>query len=184
MEQNILIEAVYYLVIFGMLIYLGLIFSTLIANMISAVPFVPTNNKVIKYIAGLADLKPGEKVYDLGCGDGRFLQEAQKRTRTTAIGFETAPIPYALARIRKLLTGAKIDVRLQNFFKHNLKNADVIYCYLGPAMMQKLATKFINECKPGTRIYSHTFTIKSMQPKQTWEKDKKKRLPNIYLYEI
>ena len=148
------------------------------------VPFVPTSKRVINYIVNLANLKKGEKVYDLGCGDGRFLFEAQKITQTTAKGFEMAPIPYFWARIRQLISKAKVKIAMTNFFYINLKDADVIYCYLAPEAMTKLSTKFQNECKKGTRIYSHTFPIHSMEPTKVWAKNKQKRLPSVYLYQI
>jgi 16S rRNA A1518/A1519 N6-dimethyltransferase RsmA/KsgA/DIM1 with predicted DNA glycosylase/AP lyase activity len=148
------------------------------------VPFVPTKSRHVKYIAELADLKKGEKVFDLGCGDGRFLTEAYKKTGTQATGFENAPIPYLLAKLRKLLTGADINVSIKNFLHEDLSRANVIYCYLGPETMQKLAPKFIKECGKGTRIYSNSFKIDSMKPAKVWEKDPVKHLPKVYLYTV
>lgn len=148
------------------------------------VPFVPTSKRVIKYIINLANLKKGEKVYDLGCGDGRFLFEAGKITQTTANGFEMAPIPYFLAKLRQYVNKTPVKISMTDFYAINLSDADVIYCYLAPEAMAKLYEKFKNECKKGTRIYSHTFPIHQLEPKKVWAKDKEKRLPSVYLYQI
>lgn len=145
---------------------------------------MPTSKRVINHIIKIANLKKGEKVYDLGCGDGRFLFEAEKITQTTANGFEMAPIPYFLAKLRQFINKAKVKISMTDFYSISLKDADVIYCYLAPEAMTKLSKKFINECKKGTRIYSHTFPIHQLEPKKVWAKDKQKRLPSVYLYQI
>jgi len=157
-------------------------FVTAFKNILSGIPYVPTRKKYINQIIKLADLKKGEKVYDLGCGDGRILEEASKRTGTEAIGFETAPIPYFLAKLRKLIFKGNFVVLMKDFFSECLKDADVIYCYLGPEAMIRLAPKFLKECKKGTRIYSNAFSMKVMQPKKFWAKNKDH--PNVYFYEI
>lgn len=158
------------------------VFITAMVNIISGVPYVPTRQKYVKNIIKLLDLKEGEKVYDLGCGDGRFLSEASKITKTKAIGYETAPIPFFLAKLRQLFSTSKFDVLMKNFYNTSFEQANVIYCYLGPETMQKLAPKFQKECKKGTRIYSNSFSIKSIKPKQTWKKNG--TIPNLFLYEI
>ncbi len=43
----------------------------------------------------MANLKPGETLYDLGCGDGRILIAAAKRYKVKAVGIE---ISRALAK--------------------------------------------------------------------------------------
>lgn len=158
------------------------IFVTAIINIASGVPYVPTRKKYVRNIIKLLDLKKGEVVYDLGCGDGRFLEEASKITKTKSIGYETAPIPYVLAKLRQIFSRTKFDVLMQSFYRTSFANADVIYCYLGPETMQKLAPKFLKECKKGTRIYSNSFSIKSIPSTKTWKKDGK--IPNMFLYEI
>ena len=147
-------------------------------------PFVPTSRRIINHVIKLARLKKGEKVYDLGCGDGRFLIEAQKHTKISATGYENAALPYLLAKIRQYISGAKIKISMQNFFKVNLSDANVIYCYLGPDVMTKIGNKIRKECKKGTRIYSNSFSIKDMKTKRVWKRNPEKKLPTIYLYEV
>lgn len=132
----------------------------------------------------MAKLKNGETIYDLGCGDGRFLVEAEKSAKIRAVGYEAAPIPFLLAHLNKWLNKCKFQIRMKNFFHENLKDADVIFCYLGPETMEALAPKFKKECHKGTRIYSHTFSMKGMEPTTVWPKDKILKLPGIYLYTV
>jgi ribosomal protein L11 methylase PrmA len=145
---------------------------------------VPSRKKVVSRLVEIASLKKGEKIYDLGCGDGRILIEAKKKANVTAVGFEAAPIPLLLALIRKHLSRSKIKISMRNFFHQNLGDADVVFCYLGPDVANKLAGKLSNECRSGTRVYSHTFKIDGLKLKKSWLKDKAAGLPSIYYYEL
>jgi hypothetical protein len=165
-------------------LFVFLMLTTVIVNLFYRVPYVPSKKRVIDRVLALANLKKGEKVYDLGCGDGRFLIEAEKKAGIDAVGFEAAPIPFLLAQFQKWINSSKIRIRMANFFKASLTDADVIFCYLGPETLRDLAVKFKKECRKGTRIYSHTFHIEGLEPAHVWAKDPSKKLPTIYYYEI
>src|SRR5512140_2601527 len=51
-------------------------------------PFVPSPQPVVERMLALAAVKPGETVFDLGCGDGRVLITAAQRFRAKAVGIE------------------------------------------------------------------------------------------------
>ncbi len=184
MERSILFVAGYYLLFAFTIGLVFVYFVTLLVNLWDKVPFVPTSKRVINYVIQLCDLKKGDKVYDLGCGDARFLIEAQKKTGREAVGYENALLPFLLAKFRKYINSAKINVKMNNLFNADLSDANVIYCYLGPDVMPRLAEKFKKECKKGTRIYSNSFSISTMKPQKIWQTNKSKRLPTIYMYQI
>src|ERR1043165_6971075 len=52
------------------------------------VPFVPTPPEVVNRMLDLADIKPGDVVYDVGSGDGRILIAAAKKYGVRAVGIE------------------------------------------------------------------------------------------------
>jgi cyclopropane fatty-acyl-phospholipid synthase-like methyltransferase len=158
--------------------------ATAMVNMLMMIPYIPSRKKVVERLLEVANLKKGEVIYDLGCGDGRILFEAKKKADIKAIGYEAAPIPYLLAKFKKFLTKSKVNIYMRNFFKVSLKEADVIFCYLGPDTMDRIAKKIKDECRKGTRIYSHTFQLPALKLKKNWPKDRYKSLPNIYYYEI
>ncbi len=45
----------------------------------SGAPWVPTKKKDIERFLNFVDLKPGEKFYELGCGDARLAIAAAKK---------------------------------------------------------------------------------------------------------
>src|SRR5580658_10720616 len=65
-------------------------------------PYVSSPAKVVDRMLELANIRPGETVYDLGCGDGRILIAAVKNYTARAVGVEISPkiAAQAAARIR------------------------------------------------------------------------------------
>ncbi len=124
-------------------------------------PWVPTPHRTIKNMLKLAEVKPGDKVYDLGCGDGRVIIEAARSFGAKAVGVEIDPMRFLWTKTKVLLFGlsGKVSVLLGNFFKINISDADVVAIYLLQETNIKLIDKFIKELRPGTRIVSNTFTL-------------------------
>lgn len=133
---------------------------TAVCALWSRVPFVPTSGAIARTMIREAHLRPGDKVYDLGAGDGRLLILAQREEPTiTAIGFEIVPVVWFFAQVRILLARSSARVYLKNSFRQDLQDADCILLYLIPAVLKTLALKFDRELKPGTRVISHAFSL-------------------------
>ena len=143
-------------------------------------PWVPTPYKTIRKMLKLAEVKPGELVYDLGSGDGRVIIEAARTFGANAVGIEIDPIRFLWAKARIFLLGlsGKVNVLFGNFFKIDISQADVVTIYLLQNTNVKLIDKFINELRPGTRIVSNTFTLPGLKIINHDEKSK------IYVYII
>jgi SAM-dependent methyltransferase len=148
-------------------------------------PYIRTSKDLIKKIIQEVNFNENATVYELGCGDGRFLRELSKNKNIRCIGYEYSPAPYLLSRMFNLLAKKKIKVYFKNFFKENLSDADYIFCYLIPGEMDALQSKFENELKSGTIIISNTFSIKKWQPLKVINLEKRGFLSNkIYIYKI
>ena len=53
--------------------------------------FVPTPQEVVDRMLELAEVKTGDVLYDLGCGDGRIVVTAAKTYGVKAVGFDIDP---------------------------------------------------------------------------------------------
>lgn len=146
------------------LLTLVLTATLLIFLFITKVPYVPSRKKIIDQVLNEFPLKNGELIYDLGCGDGRFLMAAEKKYQTIGKGFELAPLPYLLAIIKKFFHRSKNQFYLKDFYQHSLSDAKFIYCYLYPKLIDKVYQKFIRETSPGSILISNTFPIKNVSP--------------------
>ncbi len=124
-------------------------------------PFFSSNKKFMKKILEEEiEINKNYNIYELGCGFAWFLSLAEKQFKNVNyIGIEYSFLPYLLSKIRLKIIKSKIKIIKQNLFQTNLSNANLIYCYLLPNMMQKLAMKLKKECKCGTIIISYRFLM-------------------------
>ena len=149
-----------------------------------SVPFVPTPLEVIRELLRMADLKPGETVLDLGCGDGRVLVVAAKDFGANAIGIEmrTDLINKAVQNIMREGVSDKVLIIQGNFFELQLPPADVVFMYLLTSVNERLRPKLERETKPGTRIVSHDFEIVGWKPAKSVNFRAGGRSHKLYLY--
>lgn len=159
---------------------LVVIFGSLAYGALSAAPWVPIRRKDIKRLLEFGGVGPNQKLYDLGCGDGRIVAEAAK-LGAQASGFEIALLPFWLARLRLLLARKRSgQIYLKNFWHVNFNQADVIVCFLTPQAMQKLERKIAYELKPGAKFLSYAFRLPNRMPARV-SKPQPHDVP-IYLY--
>jgi len=146
------------------------------------VPYVKTPEKGLNKMFELAKIKPNEKVYDLGCGNGQFLFKAEKDFKAIATGYELSPYPFFLAKSKQIIKGYKSKIYFKNFLNQNLSDADVIFCFLMPGACKKLSLKLDNELTSKTRIVSYGFGLLNLKNFILVEKCYNKNTP-IYYYE-
>jgi SAM-dependent methyltransferase len=132
------------------------------------VVYVPTPDEVVKEMMDLAKVKPGDVVYDLGCGDGRIVVAAAKRGAAKAVGVDIDPdrIREAWANARAAGVADKVTFIQGDLFQMDFSDADVVTLYLLPDLNLKLRPKLL-ALKPGTRIVSHAFDMGDWKPEIT-----------------
>ncbi|MDR6852104.1 SAM-dependent methyltransferase [Sphingomonas sp. BE123] len=124
------------------------------------VPYVPTPAEVVEGMLDLAGLKAGERLIDLGSGDGRIARAAARRG-ATALGVEIDSDLVARARSLTRLEGLEERARFvrDDLFTVSLRDVDVVALYLLPALNERLKPKLLNEMKAGARVVSHAFDM-------------------------
>lgn len=177
--MNIILFIIFVIFLFIIFIY----FSTLISFFTTKVPFILTPRRVRQEILKEVKIKTKETVYDLGCGLGEILILADKKYNAQSRGFEVSPGTYLLARLNIFFKRSKAKVLFKDFFKVDLSNADVIFCYLIPSINEKLRRKLEKELKNGARIASYAFSFKGWKAKKVIYKNSGINSSPIYLYQ-
>lgn len=121
-------------------------------------PYLPTLSVQAKAALDLVDLKPGDHLLELGCGDGKVMIAAADRgLRVT--GYELNPILAAIAWIRTRRYGKRVKVVCGNFWGIKLPPSEGIFVFLLPKYMTKLDTKITQESSKSVKLVSFAFKI-------------------------
>jgi len=109
----------------------------------------------------LAAVRAGDKVYDLGCGDGRIVIAAARDFGATGVGIDLDPALIGLANANARDAGVADRVAFRNgdLFLEDFSDATVVTLYLGQKVNLRLKPKLLRELKPGTRMVSHQFDM-------------------------
>ena len=129
-------------------------------------PFVATPLPVVKQMLTLAEVKPGEIIYDLGCGDGRVVIMAAKDFGAQGIGVEMREdlAKQAMGKVSELGLEGCVKIVHGDMFKVDLSQANVVTLYLTTSANDKVKPKLEAELKPGTRVVSHDYEILGWRP--------------------
>jgi cyclopropane fatty-acyl-phospholipid synthase-like methyltransferase len=114
----------------------------------------------------LAEIKSGEILYDLGCGDGRVVITAAQDFGARGIGVEMREdlAKQAMGKVTELGLDGRVKIVHGDMFKLDLSQADVVTLYLTTSANDKVKPKLEAELKPGTRVISHDYEILGWRP--------------------
>lgn len=148
------------------------IFDTRGPEPVFDVPYVATPYPVVRAMLDLAGVGPGDRLIDLGSGDGRIVIEAAKRG-ASGLGVEIDP--GLVARAQGYARGEGVEhlarFRRQDLFQTPLAEASVVTLYLLPEVNRRLVPRLLTEARPGTRIVAHAFDLGDWRPDATREAD-------------
>lgn len=155
-------------------------FVSALQSIIGGAPFVPLNRARARQVWEAAELKAGEKVYELGCGDARHLIDACRRYGVIGVGIDISWWPLLLAWLKSRLRGMGGQIKLicGNIHQVDLSGADVVYLYLGQRLSDALRPKLERELKSGARVISAQFPITGWTPSKVVGDAKR----SIYVY--
>ncbi len=149
-------------------------------------PYYPTPETVVERMLKLGGLKPGEKMYDLGSGDGRIVIMAADRFRANAVGveFDEDLVKQSTARIRALGLEKRARIIHGDLLQQDYSDADLITIYLLPSAVEKVRPLLEKQLKKGARIVAHDFGVPGWTPvkEEHIEDDGEGRAHTLYLY--
>ncbi len=144
-------------------------------------PYVPLKNQRLKHITQF--IKKGDKVADLGAGDGRILIQAINQGASKAVGWELDAQVWLQAKLKIARSGvdtSKIKLHFGDFWNADLKDFNVIYCYQMTKYLGPFQEKIYPQLKKGTLIISPDYEIPGLKlHKKVSDGDR-----GLYLYKV
>lgn len=130
-------------------------------------PFVVMDERDVQAALTLAKVGRGDRLIDLGSGDGRIVIAAAQRG-AEALGIELDPSLVMKARPAAKEAGVEKRARFLegDLFAQNPSGATVVTLCLFPDANLALRPKLLQELKPGTRIVSNSFDLGAWAPDQ------------------
>jgi predicted RNA methylase len=137
-------------------------------------PWVPSPVRKVHKMLEMANVRPGDVVYDLGCGDGRTVVAAARRFGARAVGIEIDPLRFVWCQVLITALGLRRRVRILfgDFFSKDLRRADVVTCYLLPKTNRKLQAKLLKELRGDARVVSYAFLFPGLSLVESDETDR------------
>src|SRR4051812_13418411 len=149
-------------------------------------PYFPTPQSIVDKMLQLGELKAGEKMYDLGSGDGRIVIMAARKYKADATGVELDDALYKQSAMRIKTLGLESRARIVHgdLLQQDYSSYDLLTIYLLPVAIQKVAPIFEKELKKGARIVAHDFEFPQWTPAKVLDidDDGEGRSHRLYLY--
>jgi cyclopropane fatty-acyl-phospholipid synthase-like methyltransferase len=143
-------------------------------------PWHPISRRDLKRALDFCDTQAGERIIDLGSGDGRVLITAASDYGLVGTGIEIDPIKVWLANLRVRFAGMqdKVQIVRANIFDTDYRDADILFIYLTHQAIDQLFPKILEQLKPNVKILCYRFCIRNMTP------DKVNADKTLFLYTL
>ena len=131
-------------------------------------PYYPTPESIVEQMLKLGELKAGEKMFDLGSGDGRIVIMAARKFHAEAVGVELDEDLYreSVAAIRRLGLEKNARIVKGDLLRQDYSSADLITVYLLPASNEKVQPLLESQLKKGARVVAHDFELGNWKPEK------------------
>jgi len=150
-------------------------------------PYVAAPEHAVDKILEAANLRAGETLYDLGCGDGRIVIAAAQRYKVKAVGIE---ISESLAKsvaekVKKEGLQKRVTIIHGDFMKTDLSQADVVTLYLATTANDTVRPNLEHFLHPHARVVSYDYPVPGWKPVDTMETGGYRGATHtIYLYQV
>ena len=133
------------------------------------VHYEPTPQLIVEDLLKMAEVNRTDIIYDLGCGDGRFVITAAKKYGARGVGIDIDPERIKESNQNARVAGVMDKVKFieADLFETDIREATVVALYLLPELNMQLQPKLLKDLKPGSRVVSHEFDMYDWQPDKT-----------------
>jgi predicted RNA methylase len=150
-------------------------------------PYYPTPQSIVEKMLELGGQKAGEKVFDLGSGDGRIVIMAAQKFHAEAFGIELMPdlCRQSTNRIHKLGLDKTAHIISGDLLQQDCSSADLVTVYLLPESIdRKVEPMLARQLKKGARVVAHDFAFQAWTPEKVEDiaDDGEGRSHTLYLY--
>ncbi len=129
-------------------------------------PYFPTPLTIVERMLRLGELKAGEKMFDLGSGDGRIVIMAAQKFNAIATGVEIDEdlVKQSSLKIQKLGLEKTASILRGDIFLQDYSSADLLTVYLLPRSNDKVRPMLEKQLRKGARIVAHDFEFSAWTP--------------------
>ena len=149
-------------------------------------PYYPTPEMVVEKMLQLGEIKAGEKMFDLGSGDGRIVIMAARKFKADGTGVELDDSLFrqSMERIKSLGLSATARIIHGDLLAQDYSSADLLTVYLLPIATEKVTPILEKQLKKGARIVAHDFEFVQWKAAkiQDIDDDGEGRSHRLYLY--
>lgn len=126
-------------------------------------PYLPTLTPQVAAALELANVKQGQTLLELGCGDGRVVVAAAQKGYKV-VGYELNPILAAIAWIRTTRYRNNVQIIWGDYWQKPWPEAQAIFVFLLPKYMDKLNKKIESYSHRPINLVSFAFEIPKLKP--------------------
>ena len=149
-------------------------------------PYTPTPEAIVDRMLELGGLRAGEKMFDLGSGDGRIVIRAAGKYKADATGVEIdgSLVRRSSNRIKALGLSSFARIIQGDLLKQDYSTADLLTVYLLPVASDKLTPIFEKQLRRGARVVSNNSAFPAWTPAKIEEiqDDREGHSHRLYLY--
>jgi uncharacterized protein (TIGR03000 family) len=148
--------------------------------------YEPTPQVAVWALLNLAQLKPDDVLWDIGCGDGRIPVTAARKFGIGARGFEIDPtcLQEARANVRWNRVGKLVTIEDRDIFTLDLsRGPTVVTLYLLPSLNAKLLPQ-LQRLPAGARVLSVEHRMADIPPDQQVTVDTEYGEYILYLWRV
>ncbi len=149
-------------------------------------PYYPTPETIVEKMLMLGQLKAGEKMFDLGSGDGRIVIMAAHKFHADAVGVELDKdlARQSMEKIQKMHLEKTARIINGDILQQDYSSADLVTVYLLPNSNTKVRPLLEKQLKKGARVVAHDFEFRDWKPEktETIDDDGEGRSHTLFLY--